>query len=77
MLLWVKRGACRFFLEFRMNNKLLKICLLAGLAVGLNSCSEGEYNDLNCDPATYKAECLDTANFMFCNNGTLTVIVKK
>ena len=56
-----------------MHRKLLVVSLLAGLSVGLNACSEGEYNDLQCDAATYKPECLDTMNLMECQNGALIV----
>lgn len=54
-----------------------KICLslvMATLGLGMLACDEGEYNDLACDAATYKAECLDTIHFMVCGeDGKLIV----
>ena len=38
----------------------------------LGACSEGEYNNLDCD-AGYVPECLDTTHIMMCINGKLIV----
>ncbi len=54
------------------NKRLLTACLLAGVAIGLNSCAEGDYNDLKCD-SKYEAECLDSSHYMSCQNGSLIV----
>lgn len=48
------------------------IFCLASIFV-FSACAEGEYNDLDCDTATYKANCIDSSNFMWCNNGKLIV----
>jgi hypothetical protein len=56
-----------------MNKKLLKLCLCACAALGLNACDTGEYNDLKCD-ASYVAECLSGNVYMTCNNGTLDLV---
>ena len=56
-----------------MNKNLLKLCVLGCAAFAMNACDTGEYNDLECDPATYKAECLSENALMFCNAGKLEV----
>ena len=56
-----------------MNKKLFQLCLCACIAIGMNACDTGEYNDLNCDDS-YVAECLSGNVYMTCNGGTLALV---
>lgn len=43
------------------------------MALAITSCDESQDHSLDCDD-TYPAECLDMKRYMFCNQGTLTVM---
>ena len=47
-------------------NRTLKICALIALTAGIWACDEGKYNDLTCDPAEYKSECIDGKYYFLC-----------
>lgn len=51
--------------------KIALAFVMATLGLGLCACDEGEYNDLKCDPATYKANCLDPVSYMVCVDNLL------
>lgn len=43
------------------------MCALACAAMTANACDTGDYNDLKCDPAQYKSECIAHSYYMMCN----------
>lgn len=49
------------------------LCIFASVLAA--SCSEGEYNDLSCDPTVYMSECLSESTFMICDANTLELVV--
>ena len=56
-----------------MDSKLLKICLVACMAVAVNACDKGDYNDLSCE-SDYQSECLSREVYMACINGQLDTV---
>ena len=45
------------------------------LALGFNACSMGEYNDLECDPADYPAECQTANSYTYCKAGQVISVI--
>lgn len=53
--------------------KLIFVSLCSAVTLSMTNCSEGRYNDLDCDD-TYQSECLDLTHYMYCSQGKLTVM---
>ena len=58
-----------------MKKSALTLGFILCAAVGMAACSSGEYNDLECDPADYQAECLGPNSYMYCKGGKLISVV--
>ena len=59
----------------KMKKGILIIGLIIGGTLGVSACSTGEYNDLECDPAEYEAQCLSPNSYMYCKGGQLISVV--
>ena len=59
----------------KMKKGILAISFILCSALGLTACSTGEYNDFECDPADYQAQCLGPNSYMYCKAGQLISVV--
>ena len=58
-----------------MKKLILMAGLILGISVGMSACSTGEYNDLECDPSDYQAQCLGPNSYMYCKSGQLITVI--